>query len=99
MDILESAAAVRQDLARVPGMYQVPAPGDAMFVLRDFLDDKECRAMIALIDAGKEPSRLLADTHDPEFRTRESCNLDPRAPATLAYEGDRRGVVSGMSVE
>src|SRR3546814_932078 len=94
MDILESAAAVRQDLARVPGMYQVPAPGVEMFVLRDFLDDKECRALIALIDAGKEPSRLLADTDDPEFRTSESCNLDPRAPAVRAVERKIAGIIA-----
>ena len=31
--------------------------------------------LIALIDKDRQPSGLLADTPDPEFRTSESCNL------------------------
>ena len=86
MDILEAAEAVRRRFSDVPGLFKVPAPGVEMYVLRDFLTDKECSALVALIDEGREPSRLLAHTGDPEFRTSESCNLDPAHPGVRAVE-------------
>lgn len=94
MDILDAAEAIRGSLSRIPGIFKVPAPGLEIFVLRDFLDDAECRALMALIDAGKEPSRLLAHSDDPEFRTSESCNLDPRHPVVRAIERKIAGVMA-----
>lgn len=86
MGIVDTAAAVRARLSRVPGLLKLPAPGVEMYVLRDFLTAKECAALIALIDRDREPSRLLAHSDDPEFRTSESCNLDPRHPAVRSVE-------------
>lgn len=86
MGIVETAAAVRDRLSKAPGLFKVPAPGVEMYVLRDFLSDEECAALIALIDKDREPSRLLAPTDDPEFRTSESCNLDTHHPAVRAVE-------------
>ena len=77
MGAVEQAAAARERLGARPDIYRVPAPGLELFLLRGFLDERECRGLIALIDADREPSRLLAEKADPDFRTSESCNLDP----------------------
>ena len=92
--IVKSAAKVRDALARLPGVYKVPAEGIELFLLRDFLDAAECRALIRLIDADREPSALLADDPDPEFRTSESCNMDPRDPTVRAIERKIAGTIA-----
>lgn len=86
MERAEAGARVRDRLLAVPGIYKVPAEGLELFLLRDFLTGKECDALIRMIDADRQPSRLLADEADPEFRTSESCNLDPRHPTVRAVE-------------
>ncbi len=42
--------------------------------------------MMALIDADRIPSRLLSPNDDPEFRTSESCNMDPTHPLVQQVE-------------
>ena len=84
MGAVEQAAAARERLGSRPDVYRVPAPDLELFLLRDFLDERECRGLIALIDADREPSRLLAEEADPDFRTSESCNLDPCGPLARA---------------
>jgi prolyl 4-hydroxylase len=69
--------AVKERLLANPKVMQIPATGLDIFIARDFLDARECAGLIALIDSNRVPSRLLAAGSDPEFRTSESCNLDP----------------------
>ena len=45
-----------------------------------FLSDAECDKLIAMIDANRRPSTLLAASEDPDFRTSESCDLDRWSP-------------------
>jgi prolyl 4-hydroxylase len=54
---------------------KLPAQGLDIFVVRSFLSQQECDQVIALVDKDRQPSGLLAETADPEFRTSESCNL------------------------
>ena len=68
---------VKARLAANPQAMAIPSKCLDIFVVRDFLDPDECAGMIALIDSNRVPSRLLAPSGDPEFRTSESCNLDP----------------------
>ncbi|WP_324748725.1 2OG-Fe(II) oxygenase [Sphingomonas sp. LY54] len=84
---------VRDRLGRTPGALKLPATGLDIFVVPGFLDAAECEALIALIDVGRQPSQLLADHPDPEFRTSESCNLDPRNPAVQAVEAKIAGLM------
>ena len=51
--------------------------------------------MIAMIDANRIPSELLPPTEDPEFRTSESCNLDPRDPFVRPIE-DKITALTGI---
>ena len=48
-----------------------------IYIVRDFLDARDCAELIALIDADNEPSKLLSYNGDDEFRTSHSCNVDP----------------------
>jgi prolyl 4-hydroxylase len=72
---MQIGAWVKERLLRTPNSMKLPAQGLDIFVVRNFLDKKQCDQLIALIDKGRQPSGLLADSPDPEFRTSESCNL------------------------
>ena len=74
-------------LRRIPSVFRIPTDRLDLFVARDFLDAEECAGLIALIDAARIPSQLLAPSGDPEFRTSESCNLDPDHPLVRQIEG------------
>lgn len=78
--------AVRARLLANPAVTRVPASGFELFVCRDFLGAEDCAALIARIDATREPSRIVGDHPDPDYRTSETCNLDPHAPLTKRIE-------------
>ena len=63
-------------LARNPAVQVVSGLGLDLYVYQHFLASDECGGLIAMIDADRQPSRLLSTTDDPEFRTSESCNLN-----------------------
>jgi prolyl 4-hydroxylase len=77
---------LKDRLSRNPAVFQIPSHQLDIFVARDFLTPDECTAMIALIDAARVPSELLAPMADPEFRTSESCNMDPDHPLVRQIE-------------
>lgn len=77
---------VRERLLRNPMAFRLPAPQLDIFVVRNFLDAQECRALIRLIDADRVPSTVLAPTRDAEYRTSESCNLSPADPIVRRVE-------------
>ena len=58
-----------------------------IYIVRDFLDERDCRELIALIDRDNEPSKLLSYNGDQEFRTSYSCNVEPSDPTVLRVEG------------
>jgi len=58
-----------------------------IYIVRDFLDTRDCSELVALIDANNEPSKLLSYNGDVEFRTSYSCNVDPNDPTVLRVEG------------
>jgi prolyl 4-hydroxylase len=84
---------VADRLARAPGALRIPSRELDIFVVRDFLGPSECNALIAMIDRHRIPSQLLAPTGDPEFRTSESCNLDPFDPTVQAVEARIAGLI------
>lgn len=77
---------VGRRLAANATAFKVPSNDLDIFIVRDFLTLAECAALIALIDKERIPSQLLAPTSDPEFRTSESCNLDPRTAIVVQVE-------------
>ena len=77
---------VRSRLLANPSAFKIPSNDLDIFVVRDFLSQAECDRLIRLIDANRIPSQLLSPTTDPEFRTSESCNLDPDEPIVELVE-------------
>lgn len=62
------------------GMQRVPSPQLELFILRNFLDPSQCLALCKLIDANRRPSTIADDQGIAQFRTSETCDLDPRHP-------------------
>jgi prolyl 4-hydroxylase len=79
-------ASVARRLARNPMGFKIPSADIDIFVIRDFLTAKECAGLVRLIDRERIPSRLLAPSSDPDFRTSESCNLSPNDPLVMQVE-------------
>jgi prolyl 4-hydroxylase len=64
-------------LERHPRAMRIPSSRLDIFIVREFLDARDCADLMALIDADREPSKLLSPVEDPEFRTSDSSNLNP----------------------
>ena len=69
-----------QRLLDYPGAFRLPAVNLDIFVIRDFLTADECNGLIEMIDTHREPSSVLGPSPDPDYRTSESCNMDPADP-------------------
>lgn len=77
---------VTKRLKNTPGALKLPSPDLEIFVVRDFLTERECSELRARIDIGKQPSGVLGDYADPTYRTSESCNLDAKDPIVIQVE-------------
>jgi prolyl 4-hydroxylase len=84
---------VRERLLRHEGALQIPSHDLDIFIVREFLDPSDCETLVASIDAHRVPSKLLSPTADPEFRTSESCNLDPKDPFVRKIEARIAGLL------
>lgn len=80
-------------LARNALAFKIPSNDLDIFIVRDVLDEATCGKLIRLIDQDRIPSGLLSPTGDPEFRTSESCNLNPRNPVVEDVEARIHGVI------
>ena len=68
------------------GVQRVPSRLLDLFIVRDFLDERECAAMIERIDESRRPSTIADDTGIADFRTSETCDLDPSDPDVAAID-------------
>jgi prolyl 4-hydroxylase len=82
----EIGAWVSRRLQRKRGVLKLPNKDLDIFVARDFLTHKECAQLIARIDARRQPSGVLGDNGEPDYRTSESCNLNPADPIVIKVE-------------
>ncbi|HTK57427.1 MAG TPA: 2OG-Fe(II) oxygenase [Sphingomicrobium sp.] len=62
------------------GIQRVPSPRLDLFVVRKFLDEADGAALCELIDANRRPSTIADDQGIAQFRTSETCDLDPANP-------------------
>ena len=83
-DASPSSVALR--LSGTPGVQRVPTPKLELFVVRDFLDQAACAAIVARIDARRRPSEISDDQGIALFRTSETCDLDSSDPAVAAVD-------------
>jgi prolyl 4-hydroxylase len=84
-----------QHLLTFPRMQRVPSPRLELFILRDFLDEAECAALIARIEAKRRPSTLANFNGDENFRTSETCDLEPTDQLVMALDA-KLAVISGI---
>jgi prolyl 4-hydroxylase len=73
-------------LKKTEGMQVVNGLGLDVFVRQNFLTPEECGVLIGMIDADRQPSKILSSDPDPEFRTSESCDLDRWHPFVEAID-------------
>ncbi|MBA4354709.1 MAG: oxygenase [Novosphingobium sp.] len=73
-------------LHAVPGMMKIPNPRIEMFILRGFLSDDACDALIARIDRDRRPSTIADSNGDHYFRTSETCDLPMQEPDVVALD-------------
>jgi prolyl 4-hydroxylase len=85
---------VGERLERHEGAFRIPSHDLDIFIVREFLDRSDCETLVAAIDAHRIPSKLLSPTADPEFRTSESCNLDPQDPFVQKIEARIAGLLA-----
>jgi prolyl 4-hydroxylase len=71
-------------LSAQPGIQRVPSPKLTLFIQRDFLDARECAALIERIDADRRPSTIADPNGDTAFRTSETCDLSDADPLVAA---------------
>ena len=69
-----------EKLAATAGIQRVPTRELQLFIARDFLSEPECAALIELIDGHRRPSTIADDQGIAQFRTSETCDLDPENP-------------------
>ena len=84
---IDIGARVRARLELVADIKRVPSPAVDMFLLRGFLSERECEALIAMIEKDRKPSQLLSSGNpDANFRTSETCILDGNDPVVRDVE-------------
>ena len=82
----DAAVPVRDRISAFPAMARMPAQDLELYVVRNFLQPDLCTALIAIIDASRIPSPVVADDPVPAYRTSETCYLNPVAAAVAAVE-------------
>ena len=69
-----------QRLMSTAGVQRVPTRELELFIVKLFLDEATCAALVELIDAQRRPSTIADDSGIANFRTSETCDLDPSDP-------------------
>src|SRR6478752_1749174 len=77
-----------QRLRATAGIQRVPTRELDLFIVKRFLDEETCAAVIDRIDAKRRPSTIADDSGVASFRTSETCDLDPSDP--LVADVDRK---------
>jgi prolyl 4-hydroxylase len=63
-------------LAAAAGVQSVRSPGLTLWYVEQFLSLADCSYLIQHIERDRQPSTLLSDSRDDNFRTSDSCNLN-----------------------
>jgi len=71
---------VAKKLDRNPAAQRIDSDLFDMFIVNDFMSEKECLHTMRMIDRTAEPSLLYKADPDAEFRTSYSGNFEPKDP-------------------
>ena len=69
-----------EKLSSTAGIQRVPSRELELFIVRNFLDEATCKALIERIDERRRPSTIVDDTGIANYRTSETCDLDSDDP-------------------
>ncbi|MFL6752785.1 MAG: prolyl hydroxylase family protein [Sphingomicrobium sp.] len=83
---LSTEAGPAERLRSTPGVQRVPTAELELFIVRGFLDPETCAALVALVDRNRRPSDLADDMGVADYRTSETCDLDPSDPVVAAVD-------------
>ena len=84
---------VNARLLRNPKALRIDCQGLDLFVVRDVMAPDECARLMEIIDQDLIPSQLMSPPPEPDFRTSQTCNLNPHQPEIVALEARLHGVV------
>ena len=84
-------------LAGQPGVQRAPTRALELFIVRGFLDPRQCTALSERIDARRRPSEIADDVGIANFRTSETCDLDSNDPVVAEVE-QRIAELLGLSL-
>ena len=73
-------------LRHTEGVMKLPTNQLDIFVARDFLDERECEAIVKRVDMNLSPSGVMGVHPDPEYRTSWSGNLNPHDKMVATIE-------------
>jgi prolyl 4-hydroxylase len=73
-------------LGAAHGVQRVPTPRLELFIIRGFLDRETCAELIKRIDKRRRPSEIADDLGIANFRTSETCDLDPVDPVVAQVD-------------
>lgn len=98
MKLAGPADAVAERLRSWPRIQRVPSPRLDLFILRDFLGPEDCAAFCELIDSNRRPSTIADDVGIANFRTSETCDLDPGLPLVAGLQ-ERLSDLTGIPLD
>lgn len=70
----------------MPGVQKVPSSKLDLYIVKGFLDAETCAGIVERIDSRRRPSTITDDSGIPDFRTSETCDLDPADPLVAAVD-------------
>ena len=88
-----------QRLLAIAGVQRVPTRELELFIVKGFLDEETCAALIERIDLQRRPSTIADDYGIANFRTSETCDLDSSDPFVARVDGqfcDLLGIPSDL---
>ena len=78
---------VKARLLRDPKALRIDCEALDLFVVRNVMSPAECERLMEIIDQDLTPSQLMSPPPEPDFRTSQSCHLNPHEPEIAALEG------------
>lgn len=85
-DRSDAAVTARERILDFPRAVTMPVADLELYTVPGFLSSEQCAELIAMIDANRIPSPVVADNPVPSFRTSETCYLPPVADAVIQVE-------------
>lgn len=76
--LVRTGELVRKRLENDPSAYRVPVDSAQIYAVAEFLSEKECDHLIAMIDKVAQPSQIFEEVYQPAYRTSYSGDVDTR---------------------